>query len=128
MPSAHNGYLDTQLDTGYVGYALLVIFIFATLHAIGRVVDRDPARAWLMLSLALFIILINTLESVWMHGMDILWVMFLIAVAEIGRYWQPFRPGVSEPTGRGLVIAGRRSGLARAGGVDKLARLTNRRT
>jgi exopolysaccharide production protein ExoQ len=128
MPSAHNGYLDTQLDTGYVGLAFFVIFIIATVHAIGRVIDRDPARAWLMLALALFIILTNTLESVWMHGMDILWVMFVIAAAEIGRYWQPFRPGVSEPTHRGPVIAGRRSGLAREWGSNKLARLKNRRT
>ena len=126
MPSAHNGYLDTQLDTGYVGFALFVIFIIATIYAIGRVADRS--RAWLMLSLALFIILTNTLESVWMHGMDILWVMFVIAAAEIGRYWQPFRPGVSEPTHRGPVIAGRRSGLARKWGSNKLARLKNRRT
>jgi O-antigen ligase len=92
MPSAHNGYLDTQLDMGYVGLAFLVIFIIATLHAIGRVADRDPARAWLVLSLALFIIFINTMESAWMHGMDMLWLMFVILAAEIGRYWQPFRP------------------------------------
>ena len=77
---------------GYVGFALLVIFIFATLHAIGRVADRDPARAWLLLSLALFIILTNFLESVWMHGMDMLWLMFVIVAAETGRYWQPFPP------------------------------------
>jgi O-antigen ligase len=128
MPSAHNGYLDTQLDMGYMGYALLIIFIIATIRAIGRVAGRDPARAWLMLSLALFIILTNTLESVWMRGTDTLWVMFVIAGAEIARYWQPFRAGVSEPTRRGPVIARRRSGLARAWGSDKLAQLKNRRT
>jgi O-antigen ligase len=128
MPNAHNGYYDTMLEMGYIGLAFLVVFILATLHAIGRVADRDPARAWLVLSLALFIILTNTLESVWMRGMDILWVVFVIAAAEIGRYWQPFRPGVSEPTRRGPVIAGRRSGLARKWGSNKLARLKNRRT
>ena len=42
MPSAHNGYLDTTLDMGYVGLVLLVIFIFTTLHAIGRVVRPRP--------------------------------------------------------------------------------------
>jgi O-antigen ligase len=128
MPSAHNGYLDVQLDMGYVGLALLVIFIFATLHAAGRVVERDPARAWLVLSLALFIILTNTLESVWMRGFDLLWLMFVIPAAEIARYWQPFPPGVSEPTRRPTVTAGRRSGFARAWGSDKLAGFRNRRT
>jgi exopolysaccharide production protein ExoQ len=91
MPSAHNGYLDTQLDMGYVGFAFFIIFIITTLHAIGRVADRELARAWLVLSLALFIIIINTLESTWMHGMDTLWLVFLIVVAEIGRHWRPFR-------------------------------------
>jgi exopolysaccharide production protein ExoQ len=90
MPNAHNGYYDTTLEMGYVGYALLVIFITATLHAIGRVADRDPPRAWLVLSLALYIILWNYLESLWMRGFEFLWVVFLIVASEIARYWPPF--------------------------------------
>ena len=35
-----------------------VAFIFTTLYAIGRVAERDLARAWLLLSLALFVILV----------------------------------------------------------------------
>src|ERR1700737_3086487 len=93
MPNAHNGYYDTMLEMGYVGYAFLVIFIIATLHAVGRVADRDPARARLVLSLALYIILYNFTESLWMRGFEFLWVVFVILAAEIGRYWQPFRPG-----------------------------------
>jgi exopolysaccharide production protein ExoQ len=90
MPNAHNGYFDTMLEMGYVGFALLVIFIIATLHAIGRVADRDPARAWLVLSLVLFIIIYNFFESLWMRGFEILWVVFAIVAAEIARYWRPF--------------------------------------
>jgi len=90
MPNAHNGYYDTTLELGYVGYSLLVIFLIATLHAIGRVAYRDPTRAWLLLSLALYIICFNYLESLWMRGFEFLWVVFLIIAAEIGRYWQPF--------------------------------------
>ena len=92
MPNAHNGYYDTILETGYVGLALLLVFIVATLHAIGRVADRDPRRAQLVLSLALFIILYNFFESLWMRGFEFLWVVFLIVAAEIGRYWGPFSP------------------------------------
>jgi O-antigen ligase len=91
MPNAHNGYLDTMLEMGLVGFAFLVIFIMATLHAIGRVADRDAARAWLMLSLAIFIIFHNLLESTWMHGGDLLWVVFLVVAAEIGRCWRSTR-------------------------------------
>jgi O-antigen ligase len=93
MPNAHSGYYDTMLEMGYIGLAFLVIFIIATLHAIGRVADRDPARALLVLSLALYIILYNFLESLWMRGFEFLWVVFVVLVAEIARYWQPFRPG-----------------------------------
>jgi len=92
MPNAHNGYLDTTLEMGYVGFALLLIFVTATLHAIGRVADRNLARAWLVLSLALYIIITNGLESLWMRGFEMLWVVFVILAAEIGRYWQPFLP------------------------------------
>jgi exopolysaccharide production protein ExoQ len=100
MPSAHNGYLDTMVDTGYVGFALFIIFIFATLHAIGRVAQRDPTRAWLLLTLALFVMLTNMLESAWMRGMEPLWLLFLIVAADAGRYWQPFHGVVSEPVRR----------------------------
>jgi exopolysaccharide production protein ExoQ len=90
MPNGHNGYYDTMLDLGYVGFAFLLAFIIATLHGIGRVADRDPTRAWIVLSLALYVILYNFLERLWMHGFEFLWVVFVIVAAEIGRYWRPF--------------------------------------
>jgi O-antigen ligase len=127
MPSAHNGYLDAQLEMGYIGLALLVTFIIATLHANRRVADRDPARAWLLLSLALFIILSNMLETTWMRGMEPLWLLFLIVAAETGRYWQPSHPSVREPMRRGPIVAGR-SGLAHAWGSDRVARFHDRHT
>ena len=89
MPDGHSGYVDTKLELGYVGLGLLVIFIFATLHGVGRMADRAPARAWLVLSLALYIITYNFLETLWMKGYEFLWVIFLIVAAEIGRYWRP---------------------------------------
>jgi O-antigen ligase len=92
MPDAHNGYYDTLLEMGYLGFGLLLVFIIATIHAIGRVADHDPPRAWLVLSLALYTIFYNYLESLWMHGFEFLWLVFLILTAEIGRYWQPLPP------------------------------------
>jgi O-antigen ligase len=100
MPNAHNGYYDSMLELGYVGLALLVIFITATLHAIGRVADLDFRRAWLVLSLALFVIVYNFLESTWMRGFEFLWVVFLIVAADIGRYSVSFssRPSLTAQT------------------------------
>jgi O-antigen ligase len=89
MPNAHNGYYDTILELGYVGFGLLILFILTTLHLLVRVADRDLRRAWLLLSIALYVILYNCLETAWMHGSEPLWVVFVIVAAEIGRYSQP---------------------------------------
>lgn len=85
MPNAHNGYKDTILELGYVGLILLLATIIGTLHAIGRIADRDLPRAWLLLSLALLIIITNGLESLWMRAFEMGWVVFLVLIAEIGR-------------------------------------------
>ena len=90
MPNSHNGYYDTTLEIGYVGLVFLYIFMIATVHAVERVADRDPARARLLLSLVLFFIMWNYFESLWMRGFEFLWLVFLIVAVEIGRYWQPF--------------------------------------
>jgi len=92
MPHAHNGYLDVRLETGLIGFALFLSFIITTLYAIGRVADRDPVRAWIVLSLALFVIFDNFLETVWMRGFGVLWVVFVTVAAEAGRYSRPFLP------------------------------------
>ncbi|WP_339085054.1 O-antigen ligase family protein [Hyphomicrobium sp. ghe19] len=102
MPSGHSGYLDTMLELGYVGWMLLVAFIFATLHAIGRVAERNLLRAWLLLTLALFVILSNFLESIWMRGQGTLWVTFLVVVADAGRYWRR-APSVSRHPQRAVT-------------------------
>lgn len=95
MPNAHNGYLDTILEVGYIGFGFLIIFIIATLQAIGRVADRDLARAWLMLSIVLFVISYNFLESIWMRGFEFLWVVFLLVAAEAARYCPPSTAAVN---------------------------------
>jgi exopolysaccharide production protein ExoQ len=92
MPNAHNGYYDTTVELGYVGLVFLYVFIITTLHGIGRVADRDPTRARLLLSVILFFIMWNYFESLWMRGFEFLWIVFLIVSAEIARYWQIVPP------------------------------------
>jgi exopolysaccharide production protein ExoQ len=99
MPSGHSGYWDTLLELGDIGYPLLIIFIMSTLHAVRRVADGDATRAWLLLSLALYVIITNMIESVWMAGGDMNWMIFLLVVAEIGRYWNA-SPSVVRSRGR----------------------------
>ncbi len=127
MPSAHNGYLDTILDTGHVGLVLFLVFVFATFHAIGRVADRDGTRAWLLLSIALFIVLVNFLEAGWMRGDDALWLMFVVVVAESGRYWQPLHRGLkaAAPIIQRPAVARRRRVVTGAVGADRPSRREN---
>lgn len=99
MPNAHNGYYDATVEMGYVGYYLLLACLIATLHAIGRVVPRDPARALLLLSLVLYFMCFNYLESIWMRGFEFMWVVFLISAAEIGQFYQAV-PQKSSRTGQ----------------------------
>jgi exopolysaccharide production protein ExoQ len=115
MPNAHNGYIDTKIEMGYTGLAFLLAFLIATIHAAGRVADRDPARARLVLSLVLFIILYNFFESLWMRAFEFLWVVFVIVAAEIGRYWRPF------PLGR--AVYGSRSQRPASPGPSPCARM-----
>jgi O-antigen ligase len=119
MPNAHNGYYDTMLEMGYVGYLLLLIFVTATLHGVGRMAERDRRRAWLLLSLALYIIMHNCLETTWMRGFELMWVVFAIVAAEIGRHWQALPPKTvaygprMRHDGRYRPEAGRRSSSIR---------------
>jgi len=107
MPNAHNGYYDTTLEMGYAGLTLLLIFILATIHSVGRVADRDPRRAQLLLSIVLFIVCYNYFESLWMRGFEFLWVVFLLVAAEIAQFWRLFQV---------VTVRGRASRLA-AGGL-----------
>ena len=91
MPNGHNGYYDTIVETGYIGLMLLLAFVSLTLHAIGRVADKDLKRAWVLLSLSILVIIYNGLESIWMRGFEFLWVVFLIVAADAARYWKSSR-------------------------------------
>ena len=86
MPEGHNGYYDSMLELGYIGFGLLLAFVFSTLHGIRRIADHDLVRAHLMLSICLLVIFHNFLESIWMRGYEMEWVVFVILAAEIARY------------------------------------------
>jgi len=104
MTGSHSGYLDVKLENGFFGYALLIFFILATFHAIGRVARTDLFRAWILLSLALFIVLTNMLETVWFCT-DPLWVVFLLVVADATRYRHVTVENLSTSKARSSVTA-----------------------
>ncbi len=67
--SSHNGFLDITLDLGFVGLFLLLILVVAVLPRCGRIAD-GRGTAFVFLSVALFVVGRNTMESV------ILWSTF----------------------------------------------------
>lgn len=85
MISSHSGYLELKLDTGHIGYWIFLVFVYASLHNLETVRRKDPIRAWVLLALSMYIILLNLIESVWLQTIP-LWVLFLIVVGASLRF------------------------------------------
>jgi exopolysaccharide production protein ExoQ len=90
MPSSHSGYLELKLETGRIGYWIFLVFIYSSLHLLERVRRIDPVRAWYFLTIELFAVLINLLDSNWVV-LEQFWLLYLIVVAESIRYSWPSR-------------------------------------
>jgi exopolysaccharide production protein ExoQ len=94
MPSSHSGYLELKLETGRIGYWIFLVFIYSSLHLLERVRRKAPVRAWCYLSIELFTIFINLLDSGWLV-LDHLWILYVFVVAETVRFSLPSKvPGL----------------------------------
>jgi hypothetical protein len=113
MPSSHSGYLDLKLETGRIGYWIFLAFIYSSLHLLERVRRKDPVRAWFFLSIELYAVLINLLDTHWIV-LTFFWLLYLIVVAESVRYSYP--SGARAPAPVAAVQA------ARVGPSRRLAR------
>lgn len=88
MPSSHSGYLELRLETGRIGYWIFMVFIFSSLHLLEYVRRKDLLRAWGLLSIQLFAVMINLLDSHWLV-LSHFWLLYLIVVAESVLYTWP---------------------------------------
>jgi O-antigen ligase len=80
---SHNGYLDTLLETGFIGLGILVCLIAVTVGHCSRLLRSDPANGAFCLSVALFFILHNFEESSAFRRFEPTWVIFLVAAATV---------------------------------------------
>ena len=110
MPSSHSGYLELKLETGRIGYWIFLVFIYSSLHLLERVRRIDPVRAWGFLSIELFAVLSNLLDSSWLI-LTHFWLLYLIVVAESVRYSLPSK--APSPAPAAAVRAGPSGRLAR---------------
>lgn len=85
MPSSHSGYRELSLETGRIGYWIFLVFIYSSLHLIERVRRIDPVRAWFYLSVQLFAVLSNLLDSSWLV-LTHFWLLYVIVTAETVRF------------------------------------------
>jgi exopolysaccharide production protein ExoQ len=87
---AHNGYLDTLLETGVVGLSILLALIVAALFSAARAEAGRPALCWLSITLVLTVVSHNMLESSWFRGYSVTWMLFIFA-ALLPRAADPLR-------------------------------------
>src|SRR5205823_9807021 len=77
---AHNGYIETYLNLGFIGLALLAGQIFGTFHKIQRDLLRRFEFARLRLGFLFVIVVYNYTEAAFV-AVSFVWTMFfLIAV------------------------------------------------
>jgi exopolysaccharide production protein ExoQ len=110
MPSSHSGYLELKLETGWIGYWIFLVFIYSSLHLLERVRRKDPVLAWCFLSIELFALLINLVDSNWIVLTNF-WFLYLIVVAESVRHSLPSGEPAPAPVQAARVAP---SGRARA--------------
>jgi len=113
MPSSHSGYLELKLETGRIGYWIFLAFIYSSLHLLERVRRIDPVRAWCYLSIELFAVMSNLLDSSWLI-LTHFWLLYLIVVAESVRYsWPSGAPSPAPAAAVQAVRVGPNRRLAR---------------
>lgn len=117
LDHAHNGYLDTWLELGYFGLAILIGFALLTLVRIVKRLLQEPGEAvWVALALQLVVFLLGNSAATlaFMHS-DLAWAMVLLGA--LYTIW-PARAGLGAPqvkARRALRVPGRYGGRLAAG-------------
>lgn len=79
---AHNGYLETYLNLGWVGVCLLAFIVISGYRRIHDLLRNDPAGAQLRLAFFLVVIIYNFTEAAF-KSLHPVWFAFLLAVMAV---------------------------------------------
>ena len=91
LNEAHNGYIETYLDSGIVGLCLLGLLLFSCLKRASSRLQFDIEGGSLMLALALATFLYNYTESAF-NRLDLIWFGFIVAAIRLPYSWQVVEP------------------------------------
>jgi O-antigen ligase len=84
MPHAHNGYLNMALETGIIGFALLVVLLAVSLHCIGRVARTDGIVFLFFVTVAAYALLTNLMETDLIYPLSVSTLLFFLVSAVAG--------------------------------------------
>jgi exopolysaccharide production protein ExoQ len=78
LNQSHNGYMDILLETGAIGFIVVLGFLLSLCHAIDHSWRKRADVAILLLSLTLFCSFHNLLESSLTRGFAVPWIILLL--------------------------------------------------
>jgi O-antigen ligase len=92
-PSAHNGYLEEVLNTGVVGFTILLAFCLSTLTVALRRARKGDALGWLVFLFMVFYLLLNLTNALTQEYFQPPFVIILVALGLMAS-----GPAVDPPT------------------------------
>lgn len=89
MPAhGHNGYLDTWLELGWCGLAILIVFLVRTVGSVLACAVRQPeANIWPVFAVCCLIFIVNNISAtVALRHTDAAWVLVVVAALYTAKY------------------------------------------
>jgi O-antigen ligase len=79
ITEAHNGYLETYLNLGWVGLVFLGVLIWTGYRNIQRLLERAPASGRLRLGYFVIALIYNFTEAGF-RSTDLIWFVFVLSI------------------------------------------------
>jgi O-antigen ligase len=101
IPHAHNGYLETYLNSGLIGISLLLAIIISAAKNIGNQLSSGTAVAYLSTALFVSTLVYNYTEATFNNNNIVGFILFLLAISyQTGESLQTIGPGdAPDPSG-----------------------------
>ena len=82
---SHNGYFDIIIQIGYFGFVVFLIFLFCLLNTAGAAIRRHFGLAWLFLTLSIYVMSSNLMETSYFYGFGSSTTLLMVALTLAAR-------------------------------------------